>query len=167
MMPFSGCSPRSRSSMWRSSLMSSSRCRLGRAVLQKLGTLPVVVIDPDASLQRECEEAGHLFLLGSALEEGSLRAAGIERAWALTAATLSDPDNVFISLFARELCPQIGGADQVISPHRIARQPEAARGGCPAGMIGERCRARRVSERCRARRGSGGGWPARRCGRCG
>lgn len=113
--------------------------RLGRAVLQKLGTLPVVVIDPDASLQRECEEAGHLFLLGSALEEGSLRAAGIERARALIAATPSDPDNVFISLSARELCPQIpiharaetpagvhrlelAGANQVISPHQLAGQ---------------------------------------------
>jgi voltage-gated potassium channel len=110
--------------------------RLGRAVSQHLGATPVVVIDLDASLQNECETAGHWFVHGSALEEGVLRAAGIERARALIAATASDSDNVFIALSARELHPEIqiharaetaagvrrlklSGVHQVVSPHQL------------------------------------------------
>jgi voltage-gated potassium channel len=110
--------------------------RLGRAVSRRLGTTPVVVIDVDASLQSECEDAGHWFVHGSALEEGVLRAAGIQRARALIAAIASDPDNVFIALSARDLHPEIqiharaetaagvrrlelSGVHQVVSPHQL------------------------------------------------
>lgn len=110
--------------------------RLGRAVSQRLGETPVVVIDVDASVQGDCERAGHWFVHGSALEEAVLRAAGIERARALIAATASDPDNVFIALSARELTPEIqiharaetgagtrrleiAGVHQVVSPHQL------------------------------------------------
>ena len=80
---------------------------------------------------------------GSALEESALRAAGIERARALIAATASDSDNVFIALSARELCPEIriharaetaagirrlklSGAHQVVSPHQLGGERIAA-----------------------------------------
>jgi voltage-gated potassium channel len=113
--------------------------RLGRVVCERLGGVDVVVIDRDASLQRECESAGWAFVEGSALEEEVLEAAGIRRARALVAATASDPDNVFIALSARELAPDIqiharaessagthrlelSGASRVISPHRLAGQ---------------------------------------------
>lgn len=113
--------------------------RLGRVVCERLGEVDVVVIDRDASLQRECESAGWAFVEGSALEEDVLEAAGIRRARALVAATASDPDNVFIALSARELAPNIqiharaessagthrlelSGASRVISPHRLAGQ---------------------------------------------
>lgn len=110
--------------------------RLGRAVSQRLGSMSVVVIDLDATVQSDCEGAGHWFVHGSALEESVLRAAGIERARALIAATGSDSDNVFIALSARELRPEIqiharaesaagvrrlklSGAHQVVSPHQL------------------------------------------------
>ena len=110
--------------------------RLGRAVSQRLGDMPVVVVDVDASIQSDCESAGHWFVRGSALEESVLRAAGIERARALIAATASDPDNVFIALSARDLRPEIqlharaetaagirrlelAGVHQVVSPHQL------------------------------------------------
>jgi voltage-gated potassium channel len=110
--------------------------RLGRAVSEHLGATPIVVIDLDGSVQNECETAGHWFVHGSALEESVLRAAGIERARALIAATASDSDNVFIVLSARELSPEIqiharaetlagirrlklSGAHQVVSPHQL------------------------------------------------
>jgi voltage-gated potassium channel len=110
--------------------------RLGRAVSSHLGATSVVVIDLDASVQNDCEKAGHWFVHGSALEESVLRAAGIERARALIAATASDSDNVFIALSAGELCPEIqiharaetaagirrlklSGAHQVVSPHQL------------------------------------------------
>ena len=113
--------------------------RLGRAVCERLGNVDVVVVDRDASLQRECEDAGWPFVEGSALEEEVLETAGIRRARALVAATASDPDNVFIALSARELAPDIqiharaessagthrlelSGASRVISPHRLAGQ---------------------------------------------
>lgn len=113
--------------------------RLGHAVCERLGNVDVVVIDRDASRQRECETAGWAFVEGSALEEDILEAAGIRRARALVAATPSDPDNVFIALSARELAPNIqiharaessagthrlelSGASRVISPHRLAGQ---------------------------------------------
>jgi voltage-gated potassium channel len=111
--------------------------RLGRAVANRLEAAKVVVVDLDESMQAAAEESGFLFVHGSALEEGVLRAAGIERAQALIAATGNDPDNVFISLSARELQPEIrihasaessagvrrlklSGASQVISPHELA-----------------------------------------------
>jgi voltage-gated potassium channel len=111
--------------------------RLGRAICDRLEATEVVVVDTDEALQMECENAGHLFLCGSALEESVLSAAGIERARALVAATASDSDNVFIALSARELNPDaeiharaetsagvrrlgLSGATQVISPHQLA-----------------------------------------------
>ncbi len=111
--------------------------RLGRAVCDRLDASTVVVVDTDPGRQSECDDAGYLFLCGSALEESVLSAAGIERARALVAATPSDSDNVFIALSARELNPQakihasaetsVGvrrlgllGATQVISPHHLA-----------------------------------------------
>ncbi len=117
--------------------------RLGRAVCERLVGVPVVVIEPQASLQADCESRGHLFLHGSALEDAALRRAGIERARAIVAATASDPDNVFIALSARELNPaiqiharaethagirrlQLSGATQVISPHQLGGQRIAA-----------------------------------------
>jgi len=113
--------------------------RLGKAVGAKLEACDVVVVDQDDGRQKEAEDAGNLFIHGSALEEAVLRSAGIERARALIAVTGSDPDNVFIALSARELQPKIdiharaessagvrrlklSGASQVISPHEIAGQ---------------------------------------------
>ena len=113
--------------------------RLGQAVSELLGTTDVVVIDLDEDRQKTAEEMGFLFIHGTALEESVLRAAGVERARALIAATANDPDNVFISLSARELKPEIriharaesaagvrrlklAGASQVISPHHLAGQ---------------------------------------------
>lgn len=112
--------------------------RLGRVVVEELdleGT-PVVVVDADPSLEAVLEEQNRLHVIGSALEEGVLRRAGIERARAIVAATPSDPDNVFLALSARELHPGIGvharaetepgvrrlrlaGAEQVISIHHL------------------------------------------------
>ena len=111
--------------------------RLGRAVCERLDPSSVVVVDIDESLQKAAEELGYFFMHGSALEEATLRCAGIDRARAIIASTGSDPDNVFISLSARELRPDIrihasadtsagvrrlklSGASQVISPHQLA-----------------------------------------------
>ncbi len=112
--------------------------RLGRVVAEELerAETPVVIVDVDPALQAELEESGRPFVIGSALEESVLRRAGIERARAIVTATPSDPDNVFVTLSARELNPEISvhargetepgirrlrlaGANQVISIHHL------------------------------------------------
>lgn len=115
--------------------------RLGRAVAEKLreGNARLVVIDEDPAVGRTCEAQGHLFVPGSALDDAVLESAGVRRARAIVAATPSDPDNVFITLSAREAHPgiqvharaqteagsrrlQLAGADQVISPYVLGGQ---------------------------------------------
>jgi voltage-gated potassium channel len=115
--------------------------RLGRAVAENLDSshVPMVVIDIDPVFESELASADRLFVVGSALEEGVLRDAGIERARAIVVATPSDADNVFIALSARELNPDVdiharaeteagrrrlhlAGAEQVISLHGIGGQ---------------------------------------------
>jgi voltage-gated potassium channel len=78
--------------------------RFGRAVAEELkrGGADVVVVDADAAREDELRAAGVPFLIGSGLADDVLERAGIRRARALVVATPSDPDNVFITLSARE-----------------------------------------------------------------
>jgi voltage-gated potassium channel len=115
--------------------------RLGRAVVERLREAGVasVVIESDPAAQLRCEAEGNLLVPGSALDDGALLAAGIRRARALVAATSSDPDNVFLTLSAREHNPNVlvharaqteagthrmrlAGAHQVISPYQLGGQ---------------------------------------------
>lgn len=112
--------------------------RLGREVAAQLRRegREVVVIDPDPAVAERLEEEGHLFLTASALEDGILARAGVERAAAVVAATPSDADNVYIALAAREAHPgiavhargqseagirylRLAGATQVVSPYQL------------------------------------------------
>lgn len=83
--------------------------RFGRVVTNELrrGNAEVVVIDLDPALEIELKASGVCYLIGSALADDVLEGAGIRRARALVAATASDPDNVFITLSAREKNPQL------------------------------------------------------------
>jgi voltage-gated potassium channel len=113
--------------------------RLGQAVCEGLKKKSVVVIDSERGAQARVEKAGAYFIHGNALEDNTLKRAGIEHADSIIAATGSDPDNVFIALSARDLRPDIriharaetpsgvrrlrlAGASQVISPHHLAGQ---------------------------------------------
>jgi voltage-gated potassium channel len=81
------------------------------------------------------EEMDVLYLHGSASDDALLREAGIERARAVIACVDSDAENIFTTLTARELRPDIAivaraaaedsesrlrraGADRVISPYK-------------------------------------------------
>jgi voltage-gated potassium channel len=113
--------------------------RLGKTVTEALRReeAPLVVVESEASLRNELGDEGLLNVIGSALDDSVLRAAGIERARAIVIATSDDADNVFIALSARELNPDVSvharaetdsglrrlrlaGAHQVISLHAIA-----------------------------------------------
>lgn len=78
--------------------------RFGRIVVEELDRagVPTVVIESDPGRQSELETAGALYLIGSAASDEMLLMAGIERARAIAIGTGSDPDNVFITLSARE-----------------------------------------------------------------
>jgi len=62
-----------------------------------------VIVEIDAAKATEAEAAGHLSIAGDALEELSLKSAGIQRAKVLVTALPSDADNVFVTLTARNL----------------------------------------------------------------
>ena len=78
--------------------------RFGRVVTDELrrNDCDVVVIDVDPAREDELKSAGVPYLIGSALADDVLERAGIQRARAIVLATPSDPDNVFITLSARE-----------------------------------------------------------------
>lgn len=95
-----------------------------------------VVTDQDPAVIDRVKEHGWLHVLGSASKDNVLEAAGIRRAKTLVVATGSDADNVFITLGARSLAPDLfivaransiqaldklkkAGANRVAMPARI------------------------------------------------
>ena len=112
--------------------------RVGRAVALKLQDegVQLVVIDIVEDAVAEAEGCGLLTVHGDPARDAVLRSAQIEDAAGLVAATGNDVDNVYISLTARGLNPNLhivarashpdaenklvrAGADQVVSPHTI------------------------------------------------
>ncbi len=109
--------------------------RLGRTVADYIAEAnkDVVVVDTDLS---RLESTAHLFVRGDANVDDTLRAAGIERAATLVAALSTDADNVYLTLTARALRPDIfliararvqqaeqklrqAGADRTINPQYL------------------------------------------------
>jgi voltage-gated potassium channel len=96
-----------------------------------------VVIDDNVDQRETMEEMGVLYLHGPASDDALLIEAGITRARAIIACVDSDAENIFITLSARELSPDIeivarasqesserkllrAGADDVISPYKAS-----------------------------------------------
>ncbi|GAB4426515.1 MAG: hypothetical protein Kow0031_06330 [Anaerolineae bacterium] len=100
--------------------------------------VPFVVIEQDSEvLENLLREVEIPYVHGDATQDESLRLAGVERASGLVAALSDDKDNVFITLSARALNPELrivarltvennrkklekAGADQVISPNEAS-----------------------------------------------
>jgi len=116
--------------------------RVGRSIadLVATGGTDVVVIDRDAERLVGLHVAT---LEGDATDEEVLRSAGIGRARVLVAALTSDADNLFLTVTARAVRPEIfivararqesserkltsAGADRVVNPQRIGGQRMAA-----------------------------------------
>ncbi len=110
--------------------------RVGRAIARELEAegVPFVVVDSKAGLQPDLERDGAFYLIGDASEEAVLRQAGITRARGLICAVDSDAENVFITIVARSLRPDLlivaraarehsadrlyrAGATHVVSPY--------------------------------------------------
>ena len=113
--------------------------RLGRAACERLRALqsPFVVIEENESEFQAAIDQGYLALRGCATKDDVLRLAAIERARGVICGVNSDAENVFITLSARELNPNVfivsradandahaklkrAGASLVVSPHSTA-----------------------------------------------
>lgn len=112
--------------------------RVGALVCEGLATTDraFVIIEQEHERAADMEAKGFLHLIGDATEEAILKEAGIEQAAVLVTTMPNDAANVFITLTARELSPQIqiiaraeqpstqkklkqAGANQVIMPAAI------------------------------------------------
>jgi voltage-gated potassium channel len=110
--------------------------RVGRAVVEELRRRgdSAVVIEAKPELEPLLDEHGVPYLSGDPADETVLRQAGIERARGLICAVDSDAANVYITLTARALNPDLrvvaraservsidklvrAGADEVVSPY--------------------------------------------------
>ena len=98
--------------------------------------LPFVVIEREERVIQRMEEEELVYVRGDATDEKTLIDAGVERAKALITAVASDADNLYITLTARELNPNLhilsraseekaerklisAGANKVVSPYLI------------------------------------------------
>jgi voltage-gated potassium channel len=94
------------------------------------------VIDENEEAVQRCIQKGYLVLQGNAASDDILREAGIQVAQALLVATDQDANNIYITLSARNLNPNLhivaranhdetvvklkrAGADRVLSPYAI------------------------------------------------
>ncbi|HUN59183.1 MAG TPA: potassium channel protein [Candidatus Binataceae bacterium] len=129
--------------------------RFGRVVVDALRQQreqpQIVLVEIDPEKEAELERTGLFYVLGSALDEDVLDHAGIRVASDIVIATSSDPDNVFISLSARELNRTIriharaesevgvrhlhlAGADRAISSYQYSAVRIAAAIARPAAL---------------------------------
>ncbi len=111
--------------------------RVGRATARELESegVPFVAIDNKEDVEIQMRKDGVLHILGDPTSETVLRQAGIEKARGIVCAVDSDATNVYVTLTARSLNPEIyivarasspetparlqrAGANRVISPYR-------------------------------------------------
>jgi len=119
--------------------------KVGKQVAREFARVksPFIVIENDPEVALECKVDGLLYLQGDASDSEVLKTAGIEKAQGLVAAVDTDAENVFVTLTARELNPNIfivarsnreeseeklikAGADRVITPTAIGGRRMAA-----------------------------------------
>lgn len=113
--------------------------RMGQILARKMidADIGFVVIDNSSERVEKAEALGYLVCLGNATDETILYQAGIDRARAITTVLPDDAANVFITLTARELNPnllilargelpstekklRLAGANQVVLPAAIS-----------------------------------------------
>lgn len=112
--------------------------RMGHFVVQELTRMkvPLIVVEQKEELRSELEAKRIPYIIGDATEEDTLLAAGIDRAKSLSSLLPSDAQNLYVTLTARSLNPQLyilaraldekaerkllrAGATKVIAPLRI------------------------------------------------
>jgi len=118
--------------------------RIGKIICRELKAnhIPMVVIDSAPGVEPAAEHQEILIIHGDATSEDVLLEAGIERARGLVSVVRSDSDNVFITMSARGLNPNLfilsraeeehsekklmrAGANRVVMPYHIGGQKMA------------------------------------------
>lgn len=116
-------------------------CGYGRmgniiAAAMKEDHIPVVVVDKDPKKRPEIEDGGVVAVTGDATQDEVLIEAALLKAKGLIAVTNSDPENLFITMSARQLNPNLiivsralteeverkllrAGANRVILPYKL------------------------------------------------
>ncbi|HUT75070.1 MAG TPA: potassium channel protein [Armatimonadota bacterium] len=119
--------------------------RMGQEIVRQLARhgADLVVVEHNPEQLSRLQDEGVLFVAGNATEDDMLLAAGVERAKSLVAVASSDEDNLFITISARALSPNLyivarcasatshgkftrAGADRVISPYVTGGRQMAA-----------------------------------------
>ena len=112
--------------------------RIGALICKEFAArpLPFVVVEKNAELADRLEQDNYLYLRGNATDDETLLKAGILRARGLISVVTSDTENVYITLTARGLNPELyilarsgeegseiklkrAGANKVVSPYLI------------------------------------------------
>jgi voltage-gated potassium channel len=112
--------------------------RIGMLICKEFAAKPIpfVVVENHPAVLEKLEEENFLFLRGNATEDETLLKAGIKRAKGLVSVVTSDTENVYITLTARGLNPELfilarsseagsdiklkrAGANKVVSPYHI------------------------------------------------
>lgn len=83
--------------------------RMGEIIAEALrdDRIPLVVIDSDPTKRAELLDRDVTCIQGDATQDEMLREAGIDKARGLIAVTHSDPENLFITMSARQLNPNL------------------------------------------------------------
>ena len=112
--------------------------RIGSYICRELAEkpLPFVIVEKEPSITQRIEDGNYYYINGDATDDEILRKAGIESAKCLVATVASDADNLYITLTAREINPNLyilsratdenaekklltAGANKVVSPYMI------------------------------------------------
>lgn len=112
--------------------------RIGRQVCDELHieNLPFVVIEKNEEIILNLQRMNnYLFIEGEATDDNVLKSAGLERASALIATLPSDSDNVYITLAAREICPNLKIISRVTNE---MSESKLRRAGCTHTILPER-----------------------------
>ncbi len=115
--------------------------RIGEVIARELSRnrVPIAIIDSRPQHAQLLDKLGYPYIIGNAIQEEVLLAAGLTRAEGLIATVTSDADNVYIVLTARSLNPNLkivarageagseqklrrAGANIVISPYELGGQ---------------------------------------------
>ena len=112
--------------------------RMGALIVRELRRrgVPVVVVENERTLEPDLRYAEATYLIGDATEEETLLHAGLQRARALVIVLPSDADNVYTTLTAHTLCPNltiVSRAEQLSTEVKLTRAG-ATRVICPQAI---------------------------------
>lgn len=102
--------------------------RMGKALCSTLAEkkVPFVLVERDATKVQEAEHRGYLVISGDAIEESAFEEARIKYARALATCLPEDADNVFVTLTARAMNPDLNIISRAEEP---STQPKLVRAG--------------------------------------